>query len=114
MTTYEQDEGTYRILQTVNSTISSSLNLQFANQRSGGTLPTIYLALVDKYGQIVGSNFDSTVLAYVNSSYNSDPRSILYPPVIEGTNSFTTYGGVLSISNFVFTGSPGYNYSVIL
>lgn len=42
-------------------------------QRSGGNIPTTYVAHVDKYGQIVGSDFTSIVRVSVNASSNMDP-----------------------------------------
>ena len=47
--------GTYgsRLLQSTSETIT--------NQRSGGDIPTVYLAQVDIYGQIVGSDFSSRI-----------------------------------------------------
>eukprot|EP00347_Sterkiella_histriomuscorum_P005934 403354704 len=95
------------------SIIDTGTSLKLENQRSGGSLPKIYLAVKDKYGQIVGSNFDSKLLVYVNSTYNQNPKANIYPPVIEGTNQFTTYGGLIVISNIIFDGSPGYNYALI-
>ena len=39
------------------------------NQQSGGALPTIYIALVDKFGQIVGSDNISTTTLSISGSY---------------------------------------------
>eukprot|EP00347_Sterkiella_histriomuscorum_P017868 403347667 len=83
-------------------------------QRSGGTLPPTYMALIDKYGQIVGSNFDSKVFALVNTTFNENPLANAYPPVSEGTNQYTIQGGVFVINQVIFDGTPGYEYSLIL
>eukprot|EP00347_Sterkiella_histriomuscorum_P006984 403350694 len=95
------------------ATVESS-NFEILQQQSGGSIPTTYIALMDKYGQIVGSSSDSKVLVFVNTSYNSDPKANVYPPVIEGSNTFLTIGGVFVIQDLQFTATPTYNYSIIL
>ncbi|CDW78819.1 UNKNOWN [Stylonychia lemnae] len=65
----------------------------FNNQRSGGPLPVMYLSLVDKYGQIVGSDFKSTVRIQVNTT-NLDTQASKYPPLIEGSSAFTVNSGI--------------------
>ena len=54
---------------------------------------------MDKYGQIVGTSSDSKVLVFVNTSYNTDPKANVYPPVIEGSNTFLFSGGVFVIED---------------
>ncbi len=57
---------------------------EIKEQRSGGDVPHTFLAHIDKYGQIVGSDFNSKVRVLVNSTSNPDTRSLVYPPIIEG------------------------------
>ena len=70
------------------------------------------MAHVDKYGQIVSSDSTSKVRVMIQYS-NIDKRSV-YAPIIEGSPQFTTVGGVATIANLIFAGSPGYNYSLIV
>ncbi|CDW82066.1 UNKNOWN [Stylonychia lemnae] len=76
-----------------NYTYSSELivpvSAQIESQRSGGTMPIIYIALVDKYGQIIG-------IDQVSKS------------------QFFVLGGVVQIQNIQFTGTPGYQYGLVL
>eukprot|EP00347_Sterkiella_histriomuscorum_P019434 403341642 len=88
--------------------------LQIVNQRSGGSIPTTYLALVDKYGQILGSNSNSKIQVFVNATYNSNPKANVYPPVIEGQNQFSSTFGVFVIEDLIFDASPGYQYSIVI
>eukprot|EP00347_Sterkiella_histriomuscorum_P012942 403366626 len=88
--------------------------LLIENQRSGGSIPTTYMALVDKYGQILGSNSNSKIQVFVNATYNSNPKANVYPPVIEGQNQFTSSFGVFVIEDLIFDASPGYSYSVVV
>lgn len=50
--------------------------------RSGSELPTIYIAVADKYGQIVGTDNTSKLIVSVIAPKNSD--ALKYPPSIEG------------------------------
>eukprot|EP00347_Sterkiella_histriomuscorum_P010794 403374896 len=82
--------------------------------RSGGSINTTYMALVDKYGQIVGSDYSSVVRVFVNSTYNQNSLANVYPPVVEGTNSFNVQAGVVKLENIMFYSTPGYNQSIII
>ncbi|CDW87526.1 UNKNOWN [Stylonychia lemnae] len=82
------------------------------SQRSGGSIPTIYLAHVDKYGQIVGSDFSSKVRVSVDSTSNTNPKALAYPPNIEGQTQFDSQAGMAVIQGISFAGTPGYTYSL--
>eukprot|EP00347_Sterkiella_histriomuscorum_P016286 403353768 len=84
------------------------------NQRSGGILPDIFLAHMDRYHQIVGTDFYSVLRVFVNSSYNQEPLANIYAPIIEGNNQFISFGGVILVHGVSFTASPGNNYSLII
>jgi hypothetical protein len=58
---------------TVNNTNTSS---NITGQRSGGTLPTTYMAYVDPYGQIVGSDWNSKISLDIAATYNSNGTSV--------------------------------------
>ncbi|CDW74791.1 UNKNOWN [Stylonychia lemnae] len=83
-----------------------------SNQRSGGAIPTIYLAHVDKYGQIVGSDFTSKVRVFVDTTQITDPDALLYTPTIEGITLFNAKAGLVKASDFNFAGAPGFQYTV--
>ncbi|CDW91246.1 UNKNOWN [Stylonychia lemnae] len=82
------------------------------NQRSGGPLPIIYMSLIDKYGQIVGSDFSSSVRVQVNTT-NLDSDAAKYPPLVEGTSDFTVNSGIAVLREIYITGNPGSSYKVI-
>ena len=71
------------------------------------------MAHIDKYGQIV-ADFDSKVRVSVDPNYPKDSNTQRYTPVLEGTTSLTSYGGVAYATGLVFTGAPGYNYSLAI
>lgn len=53
------------------------------NQRSGGSVPRAYIALVDTYGQIVGTDEGSKLNVVVDpSTYSTDDT---YRPILGGT-----------------------------
>ena len=52
--------------------------------RSGGVVPDIYLAHVDKYNQIVGSDFESRVRVEINNDYEQSERAQDYSAILEG------------------------------
>ncbi|CDW91193.1 UNKNOWN [Stylonychia lemnae] len=86
---------------------------QIPNLRSGGQSQEIYIALVDKYGQIVGSDFKNKVRINFDTSNLSSSQS-LYPPFIEGQSIYELWGGVVVIKDINFTGNPGQSYELIL
>jgi len=74
----------------------------------------MYLALVDKYGQIVGSDSESKVTVIVDTAYSDDdPEANVYKPIIEGTSQFFAEAGVYNISDIIFSATPGSSYRVL-
>jgi len=74
------------ILRSLQSNVQSNYQ-QYVdqNQRSGGTIPNFYLALVDKYGQIVGNDFSSSIRVTVDTNYYvKNNNTNTYTPVLEG------------------------------
>ncbi|CDW74521.1 UNKNOWN [Stylonychia lemnae] len=102
------DDYQIRLLQAENN---SSNEIEF--QRSGGIIPTIYMALKDKYGQIVGSDFSSKVRVSVETT-NLDSKQSLYSPILEGTLSFDIIGGIAQIQQISIVGNPGSSYKLIV
>ncbi|CDW75587.1 UNKNOWN [Stylonychia lemnae] len=88
------------------------LNGKIKNQRSGGEIPQIYLAHIDKYGQIQSSDFSSKVKAYVNAETTSNSKSQLFPPIIKGTTTFETIAGMVIVQGLSFSASPGNKYTI--
>ena len=82
------------------------------NQVSGDLIEDIFIALVDKYGTIVGNDITSKLTVRVDITYNDgNPLALEYDPVLTGASSFEAIGGVFNASGISFTGSPGYSYS---
>eukprot|EP00347_Sterkiella_histriomuscorum_P011011 403374086 len=82
--------------------------------QSGGNIEVTYLALIDKYGQIVGSDSKSQVRLLVNSTYNTNLSANAYPPILEGTNQFAFGNGVTAVEGVIFSATPGFNQSITL
>jgi len=75
----------------------------------------MYLALADKYGNIVGNTNSAKVTIRVDVSYNSDNASSLtYSPILEGTTQFESTAGAFLVSGINFAASPGYSYKVLV
>eukprot|EP00347_Sterkiella_histriomuscorum_P008702 403344080 len=87
--------------------------LTLNSQRSGGTIPEMYLSLVDKYGQIVSTDSLSKVRVNINPIYTSNSKATTYPPVIEGSTQFLVLGGVVQVNQIQFTGTPGQEYGLV-
>lgn len=103
------NEDSRRILTTGVSYLS---NTTVTDQQSGGTIPDTYLAHIDQYNQIVGSDFTSKVRVSVDATSNLDPKANVYPPIIEGNSQFTAVGGVVKVTGISFAATPGYTYSI--
>ncbi|CDW87730.1 UNKNOWN [Stylonychia lemnae] len=86
---------------------------EIKSQRSGGTIPKLYMALKDQYGQIVGSDFKSKVRVSVDLK-NLDNKQSLYLPILEGTLSFDIIGGIALIQDISIVGNPGSSYKFII
>ncbi|CDW84065.1 UNKNOWN [Stylonychia lemnae] len=107
-----QDDFDLRIL-SLDQNLFNHRELQnLLNQRSGGSIPEIYMAMMDKYGQIVGSDFKSKVRVNIDIS-NLNENQTKYPPILEGSNSFDIIGGIAVISDIVIVGTPGISYQLL-
>ena len=90
-------------------TTSNSTSLSVTNQQSGGSLPTIYIALVDQFGQIVGSDNSSTTTLSISGSY----KGATYTPTLTGVTTQTAANGAFIFSGVTFTAQPGSTYSML-
>ena len=76
-------------------------------QQSGGTLPVIYLALVDEFGQYVGhDNSSTTTIQVISPTVNET-----YTPILSGVTSKTASKGMFKFESITFTAEPGRTFS---
>lgn len=80
------------------------------SQQSGGTLPNIYLALVDEFDQYVGSDSSSTATLTITSSTTGET----YTPILSGTTTQTATKGLFQFTDIYFTAEPGRTFSRLL
>ena len=80
--------------------------------KSGGAIAPIYVALADKYGQVVGIANNSKLSIQVDSSGPKTENSTKYSPNVAGSTNFYSENGVFKIENLQFTGTPGQNYKL--
>eukprot|EP00347_Sterkiella_histriomuscorum_P007237 403349735 len=102
-----------RYLEDLYSQQSLEISTQLDQQRSGGTIPGIFMALVDKYGQIVGVDSNSKVRVALSTDYITSSDATKYSPIIEGQQQFVVVGGVVQIQDIQFTGTPGQKYGLL-
>ncbi|CDW85824.1 UNKNOWN [Stylonychia lemnae] len=76
------------------------------SQKSGGAIPIIYMALIDQYGQIVGSDSNSKVRISIQAN-NLDEKAIMYPAILQGNSDFQASSGIAIIQDVIVTGTPG-------
>jgi hypothetical protein len=72
----------------VTKNVSFSTDTTLLDQRSGGSIPKMYLGLVDKYGQIVASDDDSKIDVMIDA-YASQADGSKFPPFIEGSTQYS-------------------------
>ena len=64
--------------------VSFTTETALLDQRSGGSIPKMYLGVVDKYGQIVSSDDESKIEVMIDAIASEEDNS-KFPPFIEGT-----------------------------
>ena len=76
----------------------------------------MFLALADKYGQIVGDiNEEAKITIRVDATFNEGKAdSLKYFPVLEGETQFTASNGVFLIKDITFAASPGHDYKLLI
>eukprot|EP00347_Sterkiella_histriomuscorum_P003561 403363820 len=85
---------------------------QIPSQRSGGPLPSIQIALLDHYDQIV-SNLNGLSIQVKIDKTNLD-QNLTYGVYLEGPTSFAINEGIVNVSDLILTGTPGQSYTIIL
>ncbi|CDW84036.1 UNKNOWN [Stylonychia lemnae] len=80
-------------------------------QQSGGEIQPFYLALMDKYNQIVTADSTNKIRLVINVTNTQNYR---YPPIIEGDSTFYLSYGLVEIKDVAFAATPGANYSISL
>ena len=83
---------------------------EYKTRRSGDYLPTMYIGLVDKYGQIVGVSENEKLTI----SIGEETEISKYKPVLGGKSEYYSSYGIFVIDNVEFTGTPGQKYQVFL
>ena len=68
----------------------------------------MHIALLDKYGNIVGNSNGEIATIKIDSTFNSKSE---YTPFVEGEFEFLSSAGVFNITGVEFTATPGDNYS---
>ena len=88
-------------------TASGTTSVALSNQQSGGSIGTIYVALVDQYGNVVSSDSSSTATLSIVGSHSG----ATYTPTLTGTTTVTSSNGAFKFTDITFTAEPGVTYS---
>ena len=67
------------------------------------------MVLLDKYGQIVGSDSSSTVSVVHDVAYSQNSS---YSALIEGTSQYRAENGMFFINDIYFTSEPGTDHRI--
>ena len=86
---------------------SGSTSVSLTNQQSGGSIGTIYVALVDQFGQVVGSDSSSSATLSIVGNHSG----ATYTPTLTGTSKVTASNGAYKFTGITFTAQPGVSYS---
>jgi hypothetical protein len=92
------------------ATASGSTSYSITNITSGGVLGTIWMALVDQFGQVVGSDSTSTATLSIVGSH----AGATYTPVLTGSSTVIASNGAFEFIGITFTAEPGTTYSKVL
>jgi predicted outer membrane repeat protein len=103
----ESDYTSNQLRRYLTSSVSGTTSVSVTNQTSGGTLPNIYLALVDEFNQYVKSDSASTSTISITSSVIGQT----YTPTLSGTLTITASKGMFAFSSLTFTAEPGQIFS---
>ncbi|CDW79375.1 UNKNOWN [Stylonychia lemnae] len=105
----KQGISTSRILQSTTVQTQSEIS----QVRSGQTIPSFNLALVDKYGQIVKTDSSSKLTVRVDSTFTQNNQDALkYSPVIQGQSQFLSVNGTFKVKDIIFVATPGQSYKI--
>jgi hypothetical protein len=92
------------------ATASGSTSYSTVNQVSGGVIGTIWMALVDQFGQVIGSDSSSTATLSIVGNHSGET----YTPTLTGTSTVTASHGAFEFIDISFTAEPGTTYSKVL
>jgi hypothetical protein len=92
------------------ATASGSTSISTTNQTSGGVIGTIWMALVDQFGQVVGSDSSSSATLSIIGDHSGET----YTPRLTGTSTVTASHGAFEFIDISFTAEPGTTYSKVL
>ena len=87
--------------------ISRSTSISISSQQSGSTLNSIFIALFDEFGEIVGSDSTSTTTLSIMSTSSN----VNYTPTLTGTVTQKAKNGMFAFSNITFIAEPNKSYS---
>ncbi len=72
----------------------------------------MYLALGDKYGNIVGNDNSAKVTIRLDVSSNNASTLASQYPALNGASQFVSTGGTFEVAGIGFTAKPGYSYTI--
>ncbi len=72
----------------------------------------MFIGLVDKDGQVVGTSTNSKLTVLIDFSYKNNTNATFYQAAIAGYTNFYSDRGVFKIENLQFTGTPGAIYKL--
>ncbi|CDW76686.1 UNKNOWN [Stylonychia lemnae] len=107
----QNDDQRRRFLQAISSELMSATNTNkdssqiIQNQQSGGNVPNLYFALIDKYGQIVYSDQNSKLYVQVNTEVKKNENQ-QFSAAFEATTQYNIIDGIFNVDNLVLTATP--------
>jgi hypothetical protein len=81
-------------------------NNTVSSQMSGGELPTLYIGIFDKYGNLVKSENGALLRPAVENPISVTVANSTYEPFITETASITSTNGLLKVEGLSITGFP--------
>lgn len=85
-----------------------------SDQKSGGTLPTLYIGIFDIYDNLVKSDNGSLLRPSIYNANSVTSGSSTYEPYITETSSITSVNGLFKIEGLSITGYPSSTQSIKL
>jgi hypothetical protein len=77
-----------------------------SDQKSGGTIPTLYIGIFDIYDNLVKSNNGALLRPSIHNAKSVTAGSNTYEPYITETSSITSVNGLFKIEGLSITGYP--------
>ena len=82
---------------------SQNTTVDIKSHRSGQSVENIYIALVDEFGAIIGTDSSSSATLLVSSTNSSS----LFVPILTGITYVKAEKGTFNFTDIVFTAQPG-------